>query len=156
MPKVTNSHWLWWPEFKRIKIGLKIVLQNIFSISQSIHSCCWIENPTHWSGRWWRMMKEGRGGGWHQGLLAMKREMGGMRGEEAAACDDGAALRLVLKNPLTTTPIHLLLPLSSKKLVLWSTTTSHPKPSVFDTAGKGPKPQSPTSRWPPTDTTLKM
>ena len=41
--------------------------------------------------------------------------MGGMRGEEAAACDDGAALRLVLKNPLTTTPIHLLLPLSSKK-----------------------------------------
>ena len=68
---------------------------------------------------WQMMTNDERGERWHQGLLAMKREMGGMRGEEAAGCDDGAALRLVLKKPshqCDTTPINLLLLLSSKNL----------------------------------------
>ena len=46
-------------------------------------------------------------------MLAMKREMGGMRGEEAAGCDDGAALRLVLKKRFKH---HLLLLFSSKNI----------------------------------------
>ena len=45
----------------------------------------------------WQMMRNDERGGW-QGLLAMKRgEMGGRL--HAVGCDDGAALRLVLKKP---------------------------------------------------------
>ena len=90
----------------------------------------------------WQMMRNDERGGW-QGLLAMKRgEMGGRL--HAVGCDDGAALRLVLKKPSNHThhppsPALLL----KKKPPVCSYNTHHLARLICLTARHWTRPENP-------------
>ena len=106
----------------------------------------------------WQMMRNDERGGW-QGLLAMKRgEMGGRL--HAVGCDDGAALRLVLKKPSNHThhppSLALLLLKETSPVLLQHSPPSQTHLPYCQTLDKARKPQTSTTKWPPTDTMPKM